>query len=434
MGTAKKFAAICILCIAGYAREYADEQVCTQLPEGKHPVVLSMELGRSVEGRAIRMHVFGERGPAVLFFGGMHGDEPASQHVALCLVDYLLMHEELYAERRVAVIPTLNPDGIVRRTRVNARGIDVNRNFPTQDWREGKRASKFYGGPEPGSEPETRALMGAVDALKPLRVVSIHVAVGIAHCIEFDGPVSELAHAMAAHNGYPVKEEMGYPTPGCFGFWVSKERDIPEITLELQDHRPGQKLWSEHREALVEAIVFERGKKPQAGYPEAADEGGWGEPVKGLRCRWIGPKGPVFVEDSPEISMEVENVSGKRIFWECLDDCGLAVIEPGSAGRSVRLLRFKVRFKHRVRQATPAETRKHFQSALPGHYCLEPGARMALISSYPWPLAKAGPTRIEGHLFRENPLQGRDFPYPEGIILCPPLVVEVVPQDGSRQR
>jgi len=437
MGTAKKFAAICILYIAGCANEYGVNEVSTQLPEGKHAVVWSMELGKSVEGRAIRMHVFGERGPVVLFFGGIHGDEPASQHVALCLVDYLLLHEELYTRRRVAVIPTLNPDGILRRTRVNANGVDCNRNFPTQGWREGKR-NKFYGGPEAASEPETRALMRAVDALKPLRVVSIHVAVGIAHCIEFDGPISELAYAMAALNGYPIKEEMGYPTPGCFGFWVSQKRDTPEITLELRDHRAGQKLWPEHRDALIEAIVFgldnqEGQERPKNDYPDAG-EGGWGEAVHGLRCRWIGPKGRVIVGDSPEISMEVENVSGKRIFWECLDDFGLAVVEPGSAGRSVRILRFKVKFKQGAREATASETLKHFQSALHGHYCLEPGARMALTSKYPWPLLKAGPTKVEGYLFRENPLQGRDFIYPEGIILCPPLVVEVVAQDGSRER
>jgi hypothetical protein len=127
--------------------------------------------------------------------------------------------------------------------------------------------------------------------------------------------------------------------------------------------------------------------------------------------------------------MEVENVSVKRIFWECLDDFGLAIVEPGSAGRSVRILRFKVRFGEGAREATASETRKHFQSALPGHYCLEPRARMALTSRYPWPLTKAGPTKVEGYLFRENPLQGRDFPYPERLILCPPLVLEVVDQD-----
>ncbi|MHC4708564.1 MAG: M14 family zinc carboxypeptidase, partial [Planctomycetota bacterium] len=424
MGTVERFAAICILSIAGCGHEYAGEEVRTQFPEGNEPVVRSMELGKSVEGRAIRMHVFGEVGPVVLFFGGMHGDEPASQHVALCLVDYLLLHDELYTRRRVAVIPTLNPDGIVRRTRVNASGVDINRNFPTQDWRRSNRTSKFYGGPKPSSEPETRALLRAVDVLKPLRIIAIHVAVGIPHCVEHDGPAAELAHAMAAHNGYPVQEEMGYPTPGSFGTWVGKERGIPEITLELRDHREGQKLWPEHRAALVEAIVFgldgEEGRqRPKNDYPEAGDEEGWGEAVDGLRCRWIGPKGPVFVGDYPEISMEVENVSGERIFWECLEDSGLAVVEPGSGGLSVRMLRFKVRIKQGVREAAAHETQKHFGSTGPGHYCLEPGGRMALSSNYPGPLAKAGPTRIEGYLFRENPFQARDFPYPEGLILCP---------------
>jgi protein MpaA len=434
METAKRFAIVCVLCVAACGCMHAANggqsaapggEVTTQFAQGRQPVVRSMELGKSVEARAIRMHIFGESGPVVLIFAGKHGDEWMGQYVALCLVDYLLVHEELYAERRVAVIPTVNPDGILRRTRVNANGVDCNRNFPARNWRESKR-NKFYGGPEPASEPETRAIMQAVTDLKPIHIVSIHEAVGIPHCVNFDGPASELAHAMAAHNGYPVKADMGYPTPGSFGTWAGRERQIPTITLELQDNYPGEKLWSEHRDALVAAILFGLGNQSRVGYPDTGDEGAWGEPVQGLRCRWIGPKAPVIVGDSPEVSMELENVSDKRIFWECLDDFGLAVIKPGSVGRSLRMVTFKVRFKQGARKATAGETKKHFQSTSAGHYCLEPRARMALTGRYPWPLMKAGPTKVEGHLFRENPLQGRDFPYPEGLILCPPLVLQVV--------
>lgn len=269
MATTKRFAMMCILCAAtvvfiqGINADQSGgggEEVTARLLAGKPPAVRSIELGKSVEGRAIRMHMFGERGEVVLIFGGMHGDEWMSQYVSLCLVDYLLVHDELYKNRRVAVIPTVNPDGIFRLTRENARGVDCNRNFPAQNW--DKHKIRFYRGPEPASEPETRAIMRGVNNLKPVRIVSIHGALDkIPHCVNFDGPASKLAQDMAKHNGYPVIADMGYPTPGSFGTWAGKEQQIPTITLELRDRHPTPKMWSENRDALVEAIRYN--EKPE---------------------------------------------------------------------------------------------------------------------------------------------------------------------------
>jgi protein MpaA len=232
------------------------EEVTAGLGKWKRPLVRSMELGKSVEGRSIRMHVFGEHGEVVLIFGGIHGDEWMSQYVSLCLVDYLLVHEELYTNGRVAVIPTVNPDGIFRLKRENGRGVDCNRNFPAKNW--DKHKIRFYRGPKPASEPETRAIMRAVNNLKPVRIVAIHGALDkIPHCVNFDGPASDLAQAMAKHNGYPVMADMGYPTPGSFGTWAGKEQKIPTITLELRDRKPTPKMWSENRDALIEAIRYD---------------------------------------------------------------------------------------------------------------------------------------------------------------------------------
>jgi protein MpaA len=232
------------------------KEVTARLPTGKRALVRSMELGKSVEGRSIRMHVFGEHGEVVLIFGGIHGDEWMSQYVALCLVDYLLGHDELYENRRVAVIATANPDGLFRLTRENVRGVDCNRNFPTGDW--SKHKIRFYPGPKPASEPETRAIMRAVNNLKPVRIVAIHGTLGeIPYCVNFDGPASNLAQAMAKHNGYPVMADMGYPTLGSFGTWAGKEQKIPTITLELRDRKPTPKMWSENRDALIEAIRYD---------------------------------------------------------------------------------------------------------------------------------------------------------------------------------
>lgn len=265
MARAKRLVIICVLCalafvlllgIDAHRPDVAGNEAVPNLPARTQPVVWSTVLGSSRQGRPIRMHIFGQRGPVVLIFAGIHGDEQASQYVALYLIDYLLVHPEMYAHRRVAVIPTINPDGILQGTRPNARSVDCNRNFPASDWRLTDTNDKYYGGTEPASEPETRAVMQAIDALKPIHIVSIHVALGIPHCVNFDGPASKLAHIMAQHNGYPVKENMGYPTPGSFGTWAGKERRIPTITLELQEFCPAPNLWEENRDAIIEAIKY----------------------------------------------------------------------------------------------------------------------------------------------------------------------------------
>src|SRR5436189_6420194 len=84
-------------------------------------------IGHSIEGRPIHVWPAGawhsEPSPhSTLIIGGMHGDEFAT--VSL-LEDFPA--EPL--EYSVAVMPVANPDGVMRGTRYNARGVDMNRNF-----------------------------------------------------------------------------------------------------------------------------------------------------------------------------------------------------------------------------------------------------------------------------------------------------------------
>ena len=224
------------------------------------PAVMTIELGESVEARAIRMHVFGRGGPVTLIFAGIHGDEPTSEYVALRLVDYLLAHREPCAARRIAVLPSANPDGLARGTRANANGVDCNRNFPARNWRAAAPRGRRRHGLAPGSEPETRAILKAIAMLEPVRILSIHSARSIAPCNNFDGPARPLAEAMSRHNGYAVKASIGYPTPGSFGTWAGVERKIPTVTLELPHNRTGPNVWPKNRDAILAFIHFAPGR------------------------------------------------------------------------------------------------------------------------------------------------------------------------------
>ena len=160
------------------------------------------------------------------------------------------MHAETGAT--VGVIPLANPDGVALRTRTNANGVDCNRNFPATNSRT-TRPGRNHAGPSPASEPETRAVMRAVETLRPTRVVSIHSPL---RCNNYDGPPAALAVAqlMSRHNGYPVEASIGYATPGSFGTWAGVDRGIPVVTLELPPHTPGERAWTENRDALLAVI------------------------------------------------------------------------------------------------------------------------------------------------------------------------------------
>jgi protein MpaA len=144
---------------------------------------------------------------------------------------------------QAAVILCGNPDGLLRGTRGNARGVDLNRNFPTANWSpdpvhyksraNDARDIALSPGPAPASEPETQALIALIDKLKPRVVVTLHSALA---CVD-DSGASHLGRQLADRCALPFLTEIGYPTPGSMGTWAAgaSERGLTLVTLELED-------------------------------------------------------------------------------------------------------------------------------------------------------------------------------------------------------
>lgn len=209
-------------------------------------------LGTSVQGRPIEVYVRRLRSKnAIIIFGGFHGDEPKSISVARRLVEVLGNGPRVNRGVRWVVIPVVNPDGYEGRKRRNANQVDINRNFPTKNWTATSKRSRMYGGSEPASEPETRAVIAAVKRYCPSRIITIHSINGGRQCNNFDGPGEAAAGVMGRFNGYPVTASIGYPTPGSFGTWAGVERNIPTITLELPSHHSLKRCWQDNRDALL---------------------------------------------------------------------------------------------------------------------------------------------------------------------------------------
>ncbi|GAA4022329.1 M14 family zinc carboxypeptidase [Actimicrobium antarcticum] len=169
----------------------------------------------------------------VLLLGGIHGDELTASSVVFKWLQQ--MQHPLAREFAWSVVPVVNPDGLLadRPSRVNARGVDLNRNFPTPGWKQ--EAPQYWAkatasdprrfpGTGPLSEPETRWLNAEIDRFKPNVIISVHAPYGV---LDFDGPA-------------PAPERFGRLQfnrvgvyPGSLGNYSGLHRNIPVITIEL---------------------------------------------------------------------------------------------------------------------------------------------------------------------------------------------------------
>jgi hypothetical protein len=139
-------------------------------------------IGYSVEGRPIELWSDPAGPNGTLIIGGIHGDEPGSIN--------LVREFAPPKSSPVALLPLANPDGFVRASRYNARGVDINRNAG-YNWRAD---SEEPPGQAPWSEPETRALQRFILNWRPAKIIALHWALGE---IDADGVQSTtLAEAM----------------------------------------------------------------------------------------------------------------------------------------------------------------------------------------------------------------------------------------------
>ncbi len=255
-------------------------------------------LGHSLEGRAITIYsnfdldLSDNLGGApkslppnlTLLLGGTHGDELATIPLLENFID-----EQLSSKKNIQptiVLPLLNPDGHHRLSRYNARGVDLNRNFPHL-W---KKDSEEPAGERPLSEPEASMLFDFISTVKPAKIVSLHWALAE---LDADGGQSlDLANAMwksladEEKRAYRLKlprlksetdlgsQEQNYCS-GSLGQWCGYGLTYPDgkrpamITLELPYHahsedRPEiladshldqvRDLWTNRRDHYLEKI------------------------------------------------------------------------------------------------------------------------------------------------------------------------------------
>lgn len=218
------------------------KQVTPRLPKVSLNECLNSKLapggGRSIKGLPLMTRDFAvdlraKKVQRVLLIGGIHGDEKTATAVVFKWL--AAMSKSSAQEFQWKVAPLVNPDGLLaaKSTRVNARGVDLNRNFPTPDWdkealqywaKKTKSDPRRFPGKKPVSEPESKWIFDTIKSFQPDVIISVHAPFGV---LDLDGPAQPPTRFGRLHyNRVGVY-------PGSLGNYSGIHQDIPVLTIEL---------------------------------------------------------------------------------------------------------------------------------------------------------------------------------------------------------
>ena len=230
-----------------------DSKLTAHIAEKAEPVIRNVSslktlVGHSVEERPIVCRRIGDGKYVVLMMAAIHGNEAAGTPLLNDLAEHVVANPELLDGVTLVLMPIVNPDGVKSDKRHNARGVDLNRNFPA----ENRQNSSRYG-LNALSEPEALAIYQVINDTLPNHIVTLHEPL---QCVDYDGPAKELATVMSEHCPLPV-EKLG-SRPGSLGSYAGVTLGIPTITFELPPNAATQSpgfLWRFYGEALVQAVL-----------------------------------------------------------------------------------------------------------------------------------------------------------------------------------
>jgi len=153
-------------------------------------IITTQSIGTTWEGREIILATISlnvetaDAKPALLYTGTVHAREWIGNELAVEFIDFILKNYQsnpriasAITKNTLYIVPCLNPDGFEysrthfsfwrknrRKNKNGTYGVDLNRNFSVGYKKVTDTSSNVYSGPEPFSEPETRAMKEFVDS------------------------------------------------------------------------------------------------------------------------------------------------------------------------------------------------------------------------------------------------------------------------------
>jgi protein MpaA len=219
-----------------------------ELTNGPRPTII----GFSLAARPIEVYTFGAGEKEYLIVAGIHG---GYEWNTIALANELITHINenpgaIPTDATLYIIRNMNPDGETRAHgvdgRVNNNGVDLNRNFPSENWtKEWDRDGCWIyrpttGGRYGGSEPETRSVMGFIKNHRIEALISYHsAALGVfPGGVPWEEPSKQLAKALSKATGYAYPPiDTGCEYTGTLADWAVENGVGAAVDMELRNHQ-----------------------------------------------------------------------------------------------------------------------------------------------------------------------------------------------------
>lgn len=251
-----------------------ERKLCSEYPQLRNVII-----GRSCLGKPITAFCIG-RGEPILMVGAFHGSERLTGLLLLLFLDDFCRHieaqqpmagiriERVLENRCLTVIPYINPDGcdiallgetagghfaplihritngVTTHYNANARGVDLNHNFPAgwEDLHKLEQAAGIYGpsptrygGSAPGSEPETICLMELCKQARFRHVLAFHSQGEVIYHRygKRNSRADKMAQILSSSSGYTLEEPTALATGGGFKDYFIDCFERPGFTIEV---------------------------------------------------------------------------------------------------------------------------------------------------------------------------------------------------------
>jgi protein MpaA len=208
---------------------------------------------RSTDRRPIETLILGSGSARIAILGSLHGDETQSVSLVEALARSLRSHPEQLRGATVLLVKCPNPDAFYGRSPYNLHGIDLNRNFPSDNWKE---LTNGRAGTRSASEAETRVIVRVLGDFQPTLLVHLKDS-RRGGVINYEGEIREAAEKIAGMTSSQVVSGLGEKTSGSVECYALTRLKCPNMTLLLAREDSDEAAWARNHDALL-ALVGQR--------------------------------------------------------------------------------------------------------------------------------------------------------------------------------